>query len=693
MDAYGRLHPAGAPVISHHLPLKGRGKIIYVTVAGAASRPGKRKHPEGYPGQEASKSAGSRRFSPEEKMSARKRTTNEWPVYARSVAVVGAGVAVAAVIQVVLVYGEFHARFLIIPALVAIVVGLLVGRLAVLRERLRKKSREFRAIVDLASEFSYLRSVDGRYEYVSPYCEKLTGYTQEEFYREDNLMDRLIHPEDRPRWDSHLRNIHAQGASESFDIRLVAKGGQVVWITHICSAIEDNAGRPIGVRATNLDITQRKLDQQRIERLARFDPLTELPNRRVLENDIKKRVTEGQKFALLFLDLTRFKNVNDSLGHSFGDRLLQKIAQRLRTACREDCLLCRFGGDEFVIVLPKRRGRNATEFAMMLLDEVERPLKIGSSELHIGGTIGIAFCPQDGQDTETLVRNADAAMYRAKRTPHERILTYHTDYSREAARFISTESEIHNALKEGQFIACYQPKVDLNTGRIVSLECLARWEHPRRGRLPPEDFIPVAEETGQITDLGRQIVAQVIDDMARWRSAGIAVPVAVNISPRQFSEEGFVERLERQFQEGGCDPALIELEITEQVFLGEMETTSARLKGLCRSGFHIGLDDFGTGYSSFNYLRGLPIGTLKLDRAFLSNLIDDPVSQAICRAVISLCRELNMTLVAEGVETEQQRQILLEYGCTIGQGFLFYRPLSRTEVTPLLHDKTAAERR
>lgn len=625
-------------------------------------------------------------------MSSRKRTTREWPVYARSVAIVGAGVAVAAVIQVFLIYGEFHLRYFVIPAMVAMVVGLLVGRLAVLKERLRQKSREFRAIVDLANEFSYLRSEEGQYEYVSPYCEKLTGYTQDEFYHEDNLMDRLIHPDDRECWNLHLCNVHEKGLSESFDIRLITKGGEVIWITHLCATVQDDVGRPIGVRATNLDITQRKLDQQRIERLAHFDPLTELPNRRLLEVEIKKRVTEGQRFALLFLDLTRFKNVNDSLGHSFGDRLLQKIAHRLRRTCQEECLLCRFGGDEFVIVLPRHPGQSATGFAQMLLDEVERPLKLGNSELHIGGTIGIAFCPEDGEDTETLVRNADAAMYRAKRSPHERILTYHTDYSREAARFITTESEIHSGLKNHQFVACYQPKVDLRTGRIVSLECLARWEHPRRGLLPPEDFIAIAEETGQIAELGRQIVAQVIADIASWRRAGIAVPVAINISPRQFSEEGFLERLERQFHEGNCDPSMIELEITEQVFLGEMEATSARLKALCRSGFRIALDDFGTGYSSFNYLRGLPIGTLKLDRAFLSNLIEDPVSQAICRAVISLCRELNMTLVAEGVETEEQRDALLEYGCTIGQGFLFYRPLSIAELTPLLRDSVSGAR-
>lgn len=609
----------------------------------------------------------------------------DWNVYARSMLLVAAVLTCAVLVQVLFIYEKFHPRFVIVPAIVTLIVGSLLGRVGVLRQRLRQKSLEFRAIVDIAQEFTYLRRVEGQYEYVSPSCLPFTGYSQQEFLDHPNLMDKLIHPDDRTRWSSHIHHINDRGDPESFDVRLITKGGAVRWFTHICAPVYDDPGHQIGVRSTNVDITQRKEDQARIEHMAHYDPLTDLPNRRLLEQELGRRIDQQQRFAVLFLDLSRFKNVNDSLGHGFGDKLLQRVAQRLKNTCPPDTLLCRFGGDEFVIVLPQSAEKDAVlAFARKILDEIERPLLIDSNELRISGTVGVACYPEDGTDSTTLIRNADTAMYRAKRQGQEKIAAYHTDYSREASHFISIESDIHRALQQGEFVPHYQPKVDLHSGRIVALEALARWQHPERGLVPPGQFIPIAEETGQITELGKQMLEHVLVDLGRWRLLGCVVPIAINISPRQFTDREFWQRLRTGVAEGGYAPSLLELEITEQVFLGDIDAAATRLQELRAVGFPIALDDFGTGYSSFNYLRRLPVDTLKLDRAFITDVVQDPASRAILRATVGLCEELGLTLVAEGVETEAQRAVLISHHCRQAQGYLFHRPLAAADVEALL---------
>ena len=624
-------------------------------------------------------------------MGVRPNQPADWPIYLRSLGAVAVVIALAVSTQVLVLGRQVQPLFFIVPSLIALTGGALIGRLLVLRKRLRQRTEEFRAIVDMAQEFTYLRRLDGSYDYVSPACEQLTGYSRQEFYATPNLMTHLIHPDDLDRWGRHMHQIDDNGHPESFEVRLITKSGTVKWITHICAPLFDGQGNQMGVRSTNVDVTQRMEDRERIERMALYDPLTELPNRRLLEQVIHERTAHQQQFAVLFLDLSRFKNINDSLGHSFGDSLLQKIARRLRMACPAEATLCRFGGDEFVIVHPQlKEAATATQFARTLLNEIERPLHIDNSELHVSGTIGIAFYPEDGTNTETLVRNADTAMYRAKRSGQDKISTYHADFSREAAYFISTESDLYKALQNSEFVPYYQPKVELATGRIIGLEALARWQHPERGLIPPNDFIAVAEETGQIAELGRQILDQVLDDLVRWRLLGIDVPVAINVSPRQFADQEFWQQLESGVKESGCPPGMLELEITEQVFLGDIESTSGRLNTLRASGFTIALDDFGTGYSSFGYLRRLPINTIKLDRSFISDMEVDPVNRAILRAMSGICDDLNLTLVAEGVENEMQRKELISYGCRLAQGFLFRRPLPARQIEPLLRNAVSA---
>lgn len=586
-------------------------------------------------------------------------------------------------------YGGIELRFFLMPFIVSVAVGSLLGRSSLLKTQLREQGEHFRAIAELAQEFTYFRRIDGHYEYVSSASLAMTGYAPTDFYRIPNLMDLLIHPDDRERWSHHVHNINDGGQPESFELRLLSKDQRVVWFQHICAPVYDEKGRQIGVRSTNLDITQHKEDEAHIERMAFYDPLTELPNRRSLAKRIRSLIKHdgksGMRFAVLFLDLSRFKNINDSFGHSFGDRLLKLIAERLRSVCSNRCLVSRFGGDEFVILIEGVRGKEvAEEMAKRLLLAIEQPLELDGIDLHVSASVGISLYPEDGEDEDTLIRNADVAMYKTKKDSSGNIHVYSADDSTEATRFVTTESNIQRGIANNEFMAFYQPKVDMRNGKIIGMEALARWQHPRQGLIHPGEFVPVAEETGQINGLGAQVLDHVLGDIYRWQEMGLAVPVAINVSARQFADHDFCSSLIKTIHVSGCAMALLEVEITEQVFLGDIKTASERLRYLRSAGLTIALDDFGTGYSSFNYIKQLPINTLKIDRSFITHIDTDKAEFAIVKALTSLCRDLRLNMVVEGVETSQQRQALVSLGCHEAQGFHFFRPMPANEVERFL---------
>ena len=617
-------------------------------------------------------------------------------IYIKHILLTALVVAPAALTQAVNYYGGFELRFFIAPIIVSVVVGSLLGRSVLLKMQLQEQGEQFRAIADLAQEFTYFRRIDGHYEYVSPASLAMTGYKPADFYHTPNLMDLLIHPEDRGRWSHHVHHINDGGQPESFELRLLSKDNRVVWFQHICDPVYDARGRQVGVRSTNLDITQRKEGEAHIERMAFYDPLTDLPNRRSLVKRIRSliedRGTPNQRFAVLFLDLSRFKNINDSFGHSFGDRLLKLIAERLRGACQNGCLVSRFGGDEFIILIERVRGKEVVaETAKRLLLAIEQPLELDGIDLHVSASVGISFYPEDGEDEDTLIRNADVAMYKTKKDSGGNIRVYSSDDSDEAAHFVTTESNIQKGIMKNEFMAFYQPKVDMRSGKIIGMEALARWQHPQQGLISPVEFIPVAEETGQINAVGAQILEQVLGDIHRWQDMGIAVPVAINVSARQFADHDYCRNLIKTVRASGCALALIELEITEQVFLGDIETAAERLRYLRTAGLTIALDDFGTGYSSFNYIKQLPIDTLKIDRSFITHIDSDKAEYAIIKALTSLCRDLRLNMVVEGVETSLQRDALVSLGCDKAQGFHFYRPMPTGDMERLLLDQLPAQ--
>ena len=616
-------------------------------------------------------------------------------VYLKFIIIAALIVGSAATAQIIYVFNYLRPEFFVIPGIVALSVGFLLGYVSVLKERLRKQSRQFRAVADFAQEFTYFRTLAGVYEYISPSCANITGYTVDEFQAEPNLMNRLVHPDDASRWRDHIHHANSAGDAETVDLRIIHKDGRVMWISHICGPVFDEAGKHLGVRSTNLDITQRRIYQDHIERMAYFDPLTDLPNRRSLNRRISSLIgtslAEGQRFALLFLDLDRFKNANDTYGHALGDRLLRILAQRLSSNFSEAAVVSRFGGDEFVIVVPDiEQTDEVIAIAKHVLEVIERPIILDDKQLSISGSIGIALFPHDGGDGETLIRNADAAMYRSKKELHGKIRLYSPELVSASAAFLSIENMLREAIRQDDFLVHYQPKVNFVTGRIVGLEALVRWQHPQQGLVMPGEFIPVAEETGLIQLLGQQVLKKVCDQLVIWRRAGIAVPVAVNISSRQISHPDFCETVEKIVGESGCDMSLIELEVTEQVFLDDMQDGIDKLTRLKEGGMTTALDDFGTGYSSLTYLKNLPINTVKIDQSFTQQAPGSSRDMAILRTIVTLCNELDLEMVAEGIETAEQKAFLQALGCTIGQGYLFYRPQPADIIEPILAASVAA---
>lgn len=616
---------------------------------------------------------------------------HERRIYLRYVGISFLLFSVAVSIQFGLVLDSFRLQYLLVPIVLSLGFGLLFGRVAVLKERLGKQTRQFRAVADFAQEFTYYRGLDGAYEYVSPSCEAVTGYSASEFYARPSLMDELVHPEDHERWHRHVHHINQAGEAESMDIRIIARDGRIIWINHLCGTVVDEEGNQIGVRSANIDISERKAFEAHIERMAYYDPLTDLPNRhsltRELETLVRRYKENEQGFALLFLDLDRFKHINDSFGHELGDRLLLEVAQRMKSCCSEKALITRFGGDEFVIVVPQiNNPQPALDFARKLLEQIEQTIELDAKEFYISGSIGIVLHPYDGRDAVTLIRHADAAMFKAKKEMHGSIQLYSADLIDSAAAFVSTENRIRQALKKREFIAYYQPKVDFEAGVIVGTEALARWQTPDRGLVMPSEFIAIAEETGLIENLGIQMLEQACEQLYEWQKQSYGISVAVNISGVQLAAPDFIDTVSRIITESRCNPAGLELEITEQVFLADTVAITEKLWRLKDLGVSIAMDDFGTGYSSLSYLKRLPIDTIKIDRSFTRDIYVDSRDVAILRAILLLSNDLHLNHVIEGIETEEQLQLIQSLGCQVGQGYLFYKPMPASILQSVLSE-------
>jgi len=431
--------------------------------------------------------------------------------------------------------------------------------------------------------------------------------------------------------------------------------------------------------------------ERRIEHLASYDGLTALPNRSLFANRAQQTVQlalrMGTPAALLLLDLDRFKIINDSQGHASGDRLLREVAQRLQQLLRPADTLARLGGDEFVLMLPGCGPLEAQQMAGRLQAALREPLPSGDAlELKLTASIGIAICPADGAELDALLKNADLAMYEAKRAGRDCARFFHQAMNEELDRRLAIEAGLRRALRQQAFALHYQPKVRLADGELSGVEVLLRWTDAELGAVPPDVFIPIAEEAGLITDIDRWVLESACAQLASWRATGAPIPhVAVNVSPPRFRQDDVAEHLAAQLSLHGLEPRDVTLEVTERLMLDDDEHICAQLHALDSMGVRLSVDDFGTGYSSLSYLKRLPVSEIKLDRSFVRDLETDPDDRALSAAVIGIGRTLGLSVVAEGVETEGQRQALLSLGCEFGQGWLFARAMPAQELQDWLN--------
>ncbi len=453
---------------------------------------------------------------------------------------------------------------------------------------------------------------------------------------------------------------------------------------------QTNANLVIATIEAHKMAEQVKMAKDQLAHLAHHDALTGLPNRILLQDRLSLAIElarrKGWQLALMFMDLDRFKNINDSLGHIVGDHLLQSVALRLSGCMRQSDTISRQGGDEFVMLLPFiKNAEEATLCAQKMLAALEPPHRIDGHDLHISVSIGISIFPKDGQDAETLMKNADTAMYHAKDNGRNHYKFFEPDMNALAVQRHSIEASLRRALEHREFVLHYQPKINLQSGAIVGLEALIRWQHPERGMLLPAEFVSIAEDCGLILPIGRRVLHEACLQAQAWLQAGLPLTsVAVNASALEFRSRDFIESIRAILEDTGLEPRYLELELTESVLMQDAEFTHSMLHELSDLGIKLAIDDFGTGYSSLSYLRQFPIDTLKIDRSFVDRMISSPDDATIVRAVISMGKNLNLRVIAEGVETQEQYAFLLAQDCDEGQGYYFGRPMAAEALAPLL---------
>jgi diguanylate cyclase (GGDEF)-like protein/PAS domain S-box-containing protein len=480
-----------------------------------------------------------------------------------------------------------------------------------------------------------------------------------------------------------IRTAIAAGRDGYTILSRLRADGTRQWLELFLAPVRNDSGSLSCYVGVLNDVTARKEAERQLAHLAHHDALTGLPNRIRFDQRLHEalgRADPGDGFALCFIDLDRFKLINDSLGHGAGDAVLIEVARRLKAVCRSVDTLARLAGDEFVILLDGAGNTEAAAgIAARVLDAMSLPVCAGGRDIDVGASLGLALYPGDGPDIETLLRNADAAMYAAKAAGRNTFRFYDQAMNRRAAQRLALESDLRRALARNQLELFYQPQVGAADGRLAGVEALLRWRHPDRGLVSPGEFIPVAEELGIIAELGEWALQEAARQMLDWRRRGIAVPrTAVNLSPRQLHDPDLDARLENILAAAGVQSGWIELEITESAAMQNPDKAVQILGRLRQRGLQIAMDDFGTGHSSLAMLRSLPLNVLKLDRSFVQHLPQSETDAAVAGAVITLARRLGLSVVAEGVETLPQRQFLAGLGCDVLQGFLFSRPLPAT---------------
>ncbi len=572
-------------------------------------------------------------------------------------------------------------------------------KIQLMNRQLASSEQRYRFIVNNSPDIIYMLDGEGRFTFVNERISSLLGYRESELT--GNHYSTLVHKEDQETARNTFNERRTgKRASHNLEFRLLRKEQKDCTpfydsrsITVELSAMgvyrdeEERPGRQfIGTYGVIRDISERKRAEELVTFQLYHDLLTKLPNRTLFRDRLKLAIAQARRnqsqLAVMYLDMDRFKIINDSLGHLVGDQLLQSVAIKLRDCLRDSDTLARVGGDEFNLLLPNiSSNRDAATIASKILAELEKPMVLEGVEVFISFSIGIAIYPQDGETIDSLVKHADTAMYHVKDRGKKNFEFYDPSMRTRHSRHLSLESGLRKALELDQLRVYYQPQVDIHTGDVTGVEALLRWEHPEDGLIMPGDFIPLAEETGLITDMGRWLLDNACRTIRHWALHGLSdITLAVNISARELVQSDFPDYVIDILNRHQVPGHQLELEITENVLMRDMDQAVTKLKRLAEQGIRIAVDDFGTGYSSLSYLQTLPLNTLKIDRSFISEVRSGNDSNTIIYAIVAMARGLGLNLVAEGVESEDQMQFLKRIECPTVQGYLTGRPKPASQI-------------
>lgn len=590
--------------------------------------------------------------------------------------------------------------FVIEGLLISLLIETVLYLLQKLEERaqiLQESEERFRLLLEGVKDYAIcMLDTHGHIVSWNRAAERLQGYSAQEIIGK-HFSVFSAKPTTYDKHNTNLAMALKEGRYEEEGWRK-RKDGTEFWANIVITPLKDDRGKVQGFAKITRDITERKQFEDSIKYQAMHDPLTGLPNRSSLEDRLNTALVHARRnksqLGILFLDLDRFKSINDTLGHHVGDRFLAQVGTRLKEAIREEDTVARFGGDEFVILLPEvRHPRDAVQVAKKLIDSLRPSFSITNHEVHINASIGISIFPQDGQDVPTLLKNADVALYQAKDAGKDMYKLYTRTMNVRASERMSLENSLRQAIQKSEFSVVYQPVMHLAKGEISGAEALIRWVHPKLGPIFPNDFIPLAEETGLIIPIDEWVISEVCRSIKVWNEKGLPrIKVAINLSARQFSQPNLFETIQRLTREHGIDTEQIEFEITESMVMENIGVATEKLSLLKSIGLQSAIDDFGMGFSSLNILKNLPIDKLKIDKTFVKHATTDPRDAAIVKAIITMAHTLKMQVVAEGIEAKEHLEFLRSLHCDYGQGYFVSAPLSPQAFEDLLRKKKPLSR-